>query len=272
MLRFVIAVVLCAVVGYPAITQAGSVRDSATIIWTNGLPTCSAVDATGVTVADGSRTLLVQDNSSATVGAPASGYAKLYPVGGEWYMRSNTSGEHKILRDGTTVTAAQGGTGIASYTQGDMLYASGATTIAALAKGTTAQVIGFSSTIPTVVSPVTAAFDSTCDATGTFADNATVFTLADYDNTARQTLIVATISFTAVAAARTFTITAKMEGTQIGANVTCAAASGNSTSCTISVVDTTSAANRTYTITAVQSGGTTNTVDSCNVSRFSVLG
>lgn len=42
---------------------------------------------------------------------------------------------------GTTVTAAEGGTGFSSYTAGDMLYASGATTISKLAAGTTSQVL-----------------------------------------------------------------------------------------------------------------------------------
>ncbi len=42
---------------------------------------------------------------------------------------------------GTTVGVAYGGTGLASYTGGDLLYASGGTTIAKLAKGTAGKVL-----------------------------------------------------------------------------------------------------------------------------------
>lgn len=42
---------------------------------------------------------------------------------------------------GDTVQVAEGGTAIASYTAGDMIYASGATTLAKLAKGTARQIL-----------------------------------------------------------------------------------------------------------------------------------
>lgn len=41
-----------------------------------------------------------------------------------------------VLTTGSSVTVAQGGTGLASYTVGDLLYASGTTTLAKLAAGT----------------------------------------------------------------------------------------------------------------------------------------
>ena len=43
--------------------------------------------------------------------------------------------------EGTTVAVDQGGTGLTSYTGGDLLYASGGTTIAKLAKGTAGKVL-----------------------------------------------------------------------------------------------------------------------------------
>lgn len=42
---------------------------------------------------------------------------------------------------GTDVAVADGGTNISSYTEGDLLYASGATTLSKLAKGTAAQIL-----------------------------------------------------------------------------------------------------------------------------------
>lgn len=113
--------------------------------------------------------------------------------------------------------------------------------------------------------------DSTCDATGTFTNGDTVITLTDYANASRQTLITATISFTAAASA-TFTIKAKLEGSQVGPDVTCSAAVGFKTSCTISIVDVVSSPDRTFTVTASQSTGILNTVDTCNVTRFTTWG
>lgn len=51
------------------------------------------------------------------------------------------------------VTPANGGTGIASYTAGDTLYASGPTTLAKLAKGTDGQVLTLASGVPTWATP-----------------------------------------------------------------------------------------------------------------------
>lgn len=64
-----------------------------------------------------------------------------------------------------TLAAANGGTGIASYTQGDLLYASAATTITALAKSTTAT--RYLSNTGTSNNPAWAAIDLTNGTTGT---------------------------------------------------------------------------------------------------------
>ncbi len=49
---------------------------------------------------------------------------------------------------GSTIGAGYGGTGLASYTIGDMLYASGTTTLSKLAVGTTNQVLGTNAGVP----------------------------------------------------------------------------------------------------------------------------
>jgi hypothetical protein len=46
---------------------------------------------------------------------------------------------------GDTVTAGYGGTGISSYTAGDLMYASGTTAISKLNKGTAGQVLKMNS-------------------------------------------------------------------------------------------------------------------------------
>lgn len=57
----------------------------------------------------------------------------------------------------TPVTEANGGTNQTTYTQGDLLYASASNTLAKLAKGTTGQVLGQTSTIPAWGSAITLA-------------------------------------------------------------------------------------------------------------------
>ena len=54
---------------------------------------------------------------------------------------------------GTTVGVGYGGTGLASYTAGDILYASGTTTLAKLAKGSDTEVLTLASGVPTWAAP-----------------------------------------------------------------------------------------------------------------------
>jgi len=54
---------------------------------------------------------------------------------------------------GTTVAVNKGGTGLASYTAGDVIYASGATTLAKLAKGSDTEVLTLASGVPTWAAP-----------------------------------------------------------------------------------------------------------------------
>jgi hypothetical protein len=58
---------------------------------------------------------------------------------------------------GNTVTTAYGGVGQTGYTAGDILYASDATTLAKLAKGTDTHVLTMASGIPSWAAPATAA-------------------------------------------------------------------------------------------------------------------
>tara|TARA_R110000824_G_scaffold123440_1_gene281285 strand:- start:3225 stop:4586 length:1362 start_codon:yes stop_codon:yes gene_type:complete len=55
--------------------------------------------------------------------------------------------------NGTTVAVGYGGTGLASYTAGDILYASGTTTLAKLAKGSDTEVLTLASGVPTWAAP-----------------------------------------------------------------------------------------------------------------------
>jgi hypothetical protein len=54
---------------------------------------------------------------------------------------------------GTTVAVNKGGTGLASYAAGDIVYASGATTLAKLAKGSDTEVLTLASGVPTWAAP-----------------------------------------------------------------------------------------------------------------------
>lgn len=84
-----------------------------------GTNQATSVDASGVTVADGSRKLIVQADTAGTVGAPSSGYVALYPISNDWYLRSNSSGEKILYRaGGTDVAIADGGTGQSTQTAG----------------------------------------------------------------------------------------------------------------------------------------------------------
>lgn len=82
-----------------------------------------------------------------------------------------------VLTTGSSVTVAQGGTGLASYTVGDLLYASGTTTLAKLAAGTAYQGLQMNSG---ATAPAWASSEAVL-ATGTIALNAdgntTLFTV-----------------------------------------------------------------------------------------------
>ena len=95
-------------------------------VW--GIHDATNIAAAGFTfVAAGLETLILQDAAAAPTAEgeiQRNGTALLYHDG----VASRT-----ILTSATAVTAAQGGTGITSYAVGDLLYASGATTLAKLA-------------------------------------------------------------------------------------------------------------------------------------------
>ena len=66
----------------------------------------------------------------------------------------------------TTIAVDKGGTGLTSYTAGDILYASGATTLAKLAKGSDTQVLTLASGVPTWASPTVGDITSVVAGTG----------------------------------------------------------------------------------------------------------
>jgi hypothetical protein len=67
--------------------------------------------------------------------------------------------------NGNTVGVGYGGTGLASYTTGDMLYASGSTTLATLAIGTVGQVLTSTGSAPQYVAQSTLSVGSATNAT-----------------------------------------------------------------------------------------------------------
>jgi trimeric autotransporter adhesin len=67
--------------------------------------------------------------------------------------------------NGNTIGVGYGGTGLASYTTGDMLYASGSTTLATLAIGTVGQVLTSTGSAPQYVAQSTLSVGSATNAT-----------------------------------------------------------------------------------------------------------
>lgn len=116
---FSLIALVAAVLAASGEVRAASLKQSATLKWGNNAEgTCVAVDGTVSDPGDGSRVALFKDNSS-TPGAPSSGYVKLYSKSGEFYMRSNSSGEAALYRaGGTDVAVADGGTGASTATAG----------------------------------------------------------------------------------------------------------------------------------------------------------
>ena len=66
----------------------------------------------------------------------------------------------------TTIAVNKGGTGLTSYTAGDILYASGATTLAKLAKGSDTEVLTLASGVPTWAAPTVGDITSVVAGTG----------------------------------------------------------------------------------------------------------
>jgi hypothetical protein len=66
----------------------------------------------------------------------------------------------------TTIAVNKGGTGLTSYAAGDILYASGATTLAKLAKGSDTEVLTLASGVPTWAAPTVGDITSVVAGTG----------------------------------------------------------------------------------------------------------
>lgn len=94
--------------------------------------------------------------------APASGVTSF--SAGTTGLTPNTSTTGAVTLAGTLV-AANGGTGLASYTTGDLIYASGSTALSKLAIGTTNYVLTSSGTVPQYVAQSTLSVGSATTAT-----------------------------------------------------------------------------------------------------------
>ena len=72
----------------------------------------------------------------------------------QWYSTSNLASAFSALTG--TLGPTQGGTGLATYTTGDLLYASGTNTLAKLAVGSNTNVLTLAGGVPTWAAPATA--------------------------------------------------------------------------------------------------------------------
>jgi hypothetical protein len=81
----------------------------------------------------------------------------------------------------TALTATRGGTGLSSYTTGDLVYASGTNTLANRAVGTTGQVLTVSGGVPTWSTPAAGGVSSLNGQTGAI-DNTTQYAIGSYVN------------------------------------------------------------------------------------------
>ena len=101
-----------------------------------GIPDVTAIAAAGMAwVAAGLETIILQDAAAAPTAEgeiQRNGAALLYNDG---------TASRTILSTASTVAVANGGTALTSYAVGDLLYASGATTLAKLADVATGQVL-----------------------------------------------------------------------------------------------------------------------------------
>jgi hypothetical protein len=79
----------------------------------------------------------------------------------------------------TALTATRGGTGLSSYTTGDLVYASGTNTLANRAVGTTGQVLTVSGGVPTWSTPAAGGVTSLNGQTGAI-DNTTQYAIGSY--------------------------------------------------------------------------------------------
>lgn len=100
-------------------------------------------------------------NGQLLIGDTAAGYWKAGTLSGGTTGLSYTNGAGSITLTGTLV-AANGGTGQSSYTAGDLLYATGATTLSKLAIGSANTVLRSNGT-----APAWGSVDLTTDVTGT---------------------------------------------------------------------------------------------------------
>uniref|UniRef100_UPI004048C24D beta strand repeat-containing protein n=1 Tax=Algoriphagus sp. TaxID=1872435 RepID=UPI004048C24D len=146
----------------------GSIRENASSV-ANSLTFDSNGGAASGTTYNGSTARTIDYS---TVGAsPLAGSSSLTRVGtitnGTW--------------NGSLISSQYGGTGISSYTAGDLLYASGITTLSKLAKGTDGQVLTLASGIPSwannngITGTGTASYLPKYGAAGTSITNSMIF-------------------------------------------------------------------------------------------------
>jgi hypothetical protein len=103
----------------------------------------------GISTTNASTGFKLVVDTSGNVGIGDTSPASLFTVGTSDAFQINASGQVTSgTWQGTAVGAAYGGTGLSSYTAGDLLYASGTTTIAKLGIGSNGNCLVLSSSLP----------------------------------------------------------------------------------------------------------------------------
>lgn len=121
--------------------------------------------STGLTLSGSS--LVVDTSVVATLSAVAAGYQPLDAdltalAAGTWAGTSALVTLGTVTTGvwhGTTIATGYGGTGLTSYTAGDLLYATGSTTLASLPVGTNGYILGVVAGLPAYRSPTNARID-----------------------------------------------------------------------------------------------------------------
>ena len=131
--------------GSTSITTLGTITSGT---W-NGTAIAVANGGTGSTTASGART-----NLGLAIGTDVQAYnSTLAAVAGGTYTGATSITTLGTIATGTwsatTIATTKGGTGLTSYTTGDVLYASGTNTLAKLAAGTDGYLLTMSSGVPT---------------------------------------------------------------------------------------------------------------------------